>query len=635
MFVDHDDADRILRTLPGLDGPAANDLSELLDRVDPVVDGAAAELARSVAGPLDGGPFAGAAVNASLDPVATQVLAVLAAVELNPRRQQLVMYIQDSVQLPRPTLHTIGRLAGPAAPAALGPGGALVAARYASLTGDGPWATRMAALDDRIAWHLAGHNAPDPGLPARPTTLGASGGGAADLLLVPGGDRASRHRTASAELRGARFVVCSLPADDAGWDAVVREATVTGSGVIVDLDELSAPAAARIEAANHLAWALCSPSELPVESLPDRPWIERRPPADPAATAAPEKDATDRVGGHRLDREQRRLLGAAAAGLGGDVAAAVRRLARGHLERLALRVPPRRTWDDLIVHQEQLDQLRELSARYRHRHRVHEEWGFRAVPSAGLVAVFAGGSGTGKTLAAEVIAGDLGLDLYKIDLAAVVSKYIGETEKNLDRIFGAASAGNVVLFFDEADALFGKRSEVGDAHDRYANIEVSYLLQRIETYDGLVVLATNLQRNMDQAFLRRIHVAVEFPQPDEEARRAIWALSFPPAAPAHQLDLDFLARQFKLSGGSIRNAAVGAAFLAAGAGEPITMELVALALKRELHKLGRLLTEDEFDRYFPLVVESAATPSPASGPGSIPSPASSQDAPADRSPVAS
>jgi SpoVK/Ycf46/Vps4 family AAA+-type ATPase len=221
-----------------------------------------------------------------------------------------------------------------------------------------------------------------------------------------------------------------------------------------------------------------------------------------------------------------------------------------------------------------------------------------------VVAMFAGPSGTGKTLAAEVVAGELGLDLYKVDLSAVVSKYIGETEKNLERIFGAAAAGDLVLFFDEADALFGKRSEVSDAHDRYANIEVAYLLQRLETYDGLVVLATNLQRNIDPAFLRRISVAIDFVPPEEPERRQIWARAFPSTAPVADVDIDFLARQFKITGGVISNAALGAAFLAAAEDSPITMRHAVLSVKREFQKLGRLRTEKEFDRYFDLVTES-------------------------------
>jgi SpoVK/Ycf46/Vps4 family AAA+-type ATPase len=272
---------------------------------------------------------------------------------------------------------------------------------------------------------------------------------------------------------------------------------------------------------------------------------------------------------------------------------------------VAVRIRPRRGWADLILPVEESAQLRELAARHRWRDTVYDRWRFSPLPSTGVVALFAGPSGTGKTLAAEVVAGELGLDLYKVDLSAVVSKYIGETEKNLERIFGAAAAGDLVLFFDEADALFGKRSEVSDAHDRYANIEVAYLLQRLETYDGLVVLATNLQRNIDPAFLRRISVAVDFVPPEEPERRLIWARAFPATAPVADVDVDFLARQFKITGGVISNAALGAAFLAAAEGSPITMRHAVLSVKREFQKLGRLRTEKEFDRYFDLVTGSA------------------------------
>ena len=351
---------------------------------------------------------------------------------------------------------------------------------------------------------------------------------------------------------------------------------------------------------------LSSPGEQPLEALPDRPWQEIR-----VDAARPTPDDWRRALGrapdpaYRLSREQLRLVAAAAAADGGQVAPAVRRLAGGHLDGVAVRIRPRRGWDDLILPADEARQLRELAARHRGRDTVYGRWRFRPVPSTGVVALFAGPSGTGKTLAAEVVAGDLGLDLYKVDLSAVVSKYIGETEKNLERIFGAAAAGDLVLFFDEADALFGKRSEVSDAHDRYANIEVAYLLQRLETYDGLVVLATNLQRNIDPAFLRRISVAVDFVAPEEPERRAIWARAFPPTAPVADVDLDFLARQFKVTGGVISNAALGAAFLAADEDSPITMRHAVLSVKREFQKLGRLRTEKEFDRYFDLVNRDA------------------------------
>jgi SpoVK/Ycf46/Vps4 family AAA+-type ATPase len=225
------------------------------------------------------------------------------------------------------------------------------------------------------------------------------------------------------------------------------------------------------------------------------------------------------------------------------------------------------------------------------------EWGFDRKLSLGkgLNALFAGPSGTGKTMAAEVIADDLGLDLYKIDLSTVVSKYVGETEKNLERIFRAARNSNAILFFDEADALFGKRSEVRDAHDRYANVEISYLLQKMEEYDGLVVLTSNLSKNMDEAFMRRMHFTVEFPYPEEDARRRIWEIVLPDEAPlAPDIDFGLLAERYRLTGGNIRNVALTAAFLAARDSEVIGMDHLLWATRREFQKMGRLAAGREF-----------------------------------------
>ncbi len=222
---------------------------------------------------------------------------------------------------------------------------------------------------------------------------------------------------------------------------------------------------------------------------------------------------------------------------------------------------------------------------------VLEKWevGKKLASSAGVTALFAGPSGTGKTMAAEVIANELKLDLYKIDLSTVVSKYVGETEKNLERIFTEAQTSNAILFFDEADALFGKRSEVRDSHDRYANIEISYLLQRMEMYDGVAILATNLRANLDEAFTRRLHFVVDFPFPDEEGRLRIWRTLFPPKVPRdEEIDLEMLARRFKLSGGNIRNVLVNAAYLAASDGGRVTMDHLLHSVRRELQKMGRL-----------------------------------------------
>jgi SpoVK/Ycf46/Vps4 family AAA+-type ATPase len=274
-----------------------------------------------------------------------------------------------------------------------------------------------------------------------------------------------------------------------------------------------------------------------------------------------------------------------------DLYAAARGQSNQALEMLAQRIRPHHTWSDVILPADRVQQLRELCAQVRGRRRVLDEWGFGSKLSSGrgVSALFSGKPGTGKTMTSEVIAGELGLELYKIDLSSVVSKYIGETEKNLSRIFYEAETSNAILFFDEADALFGKRTEVTDAHDRYANIETSYLLQRMETYDGLVILATNLRDNLDEAFTRRIRFIIEFPFPDVTQRREIWRAHIPASAPiTSDVDFDLLAAQLPLSGGSIRNIILGAAFFAAESDTSITMEHVVRAARREYEKIGKL-----------------------------------------------
>lgn len=267
------------------------------------------------------------------------------------------------------------------------------------------------------------------------------------------------------------------------------------------------------------------------------------------------------------------------------------------LASLAQKIDARYTWDDIVLPLEAKTQLSEMCQRIIYRQRVLGDWGFDLKLSLGkgVNALFSGPSGTGKTMAAEIIANELGLDLYKIDLSGVVSKYIGETEKNLDRIFTAAESANAILFFDEADALFGKRSEVRDAHDRYANIEVSYLLQKMEQYEGITILTTNLRQNLDDAFVRRMAFIIHFPFPDDESRRRIWNGIWPKAAPlaASNEELEFLARQFKLSGGNIKNIALTASFLAAADGGEITMEQLFQATKREYQKMGKTLSQTE------------------------------------------
>lgn len=268
---------------------------------------------------------------------------------------------------------------------------------------------------------------------------------------------------------------------------------------------------------------------------------------------------------------------------------------RPQLNALAQRIEPIAGWNDIVLPQAETDLLRQIANQVGQRSKVYEEWGFARKTNRGLSvnALFAGESGTGKTMAAEVIANELRLSLYRIDLSAVVSKYIGETEKNLRRLFNAAEDGGAILFFDEADALFGKRSEVKDSHDRYANIEINYLLQRIETYSGLAILATNMKSALDSAFLRRLRFIVNFPFPGTEQRREIWLKAFPTETEIADLDYDQLA-SLNLTGGSIHNIAINAAFLAAQQDSIVTMPLILDAARTEFRKLERPINEADF-----------------------------------------
>lgn len=267
---------------------------------------------------------------------------------------------------------------------------------------------------------------------------------------------------------------------------------------------------------------------------------------------------------------------------------------RRKLDELAQRIDPVATWDDLVLPEEQKHVLRELVAQVRKRAVVHHDWGFgdRIARGLGIAALFHGASGTGKTLSAEVLANELGLDLFRIDLSSVVSKYIGDTEKNLKKLFDAAERCGAVLLFDEADALFGKRTEVKDSHDRYANIEVGYLLQRMESYRGIAILTTNMKDSFDPAFLRRLRFIVGFPFPGPAERKEIWRKCIPAKAPLANIDFDKLAR-LNISGGHIRNIALSAAFLAADESSKIKMSHFRMAAKTEYSKLDRPLLESE------------------------------------------
>ena len=399
-----------------------------------------------------------------------------------------------------------------------------------------------------------------------------------------------------------------------------REALLLGSALLVRLEapEQREPVSAFAERVQGLVF-VCGEETLSLESRPSVVFQVDRPGADEqralwayalgslAGSLNGQLDALvaqfplDVLEIERAGRSVRR--GAARTGETSDAATpdlgsllwdTCRSETRRPLDSCAQQIETRAGWEDIVLPEAQARILRDIAAQVRQRTRVYESWGFagRGLRGLGITALFAGASGTGKTLAAEIVAHELRLDLYRIDLSRVVSKYIGETEKNLRRVFDAAEQGGAVLLFDEADALFGKRSEVRDSHDRYANIEVSYLLQRMESYRGLAILTTNMRSALDTAFLRRLRFVVTFPFPDQQLRRRIWEQVFPAATPTEGLDLAKLAR-LNLAGGNIRNIALHAAFLAADRGEPVGMGHLLESTRSEYLKMEKALSESE------------------------------------------
>jgi hypothetical protein len=595
LRVDDDDVVRLLAELPGAARGDDEAVAEILDLTEPAIADARKRLD-------DDEWFSSLAIAAGLDGDEAEILAVLAAVDLDPRRQRLAGFLNDDVTVRHLTPFSLAQLFAdePGRVAAVAPGGGLQRAALLEPVTERPWSRAPLRLSAFVGWRLTGYDGDDPELPIGceavelPVQRAGAGFG---VVIVAGTDRVRRLQAAAHALGVPRLLVSPIPATPESWGALIRQASLDGDAVVLEAsDELEPDARARVDAATHLSFAICSTVDLPITSLPRRPWVGVTP-AEPAATR--EEVAAvlgEEVAQHAatLTAEQLEAVGIAAAGLGGDADAAIRRLAAGHIDRMANRITPRHSWDDLVLRSDRLDLVREVGIRYRHRRQVYEDWGFGSRASTGVIAMFSGESGTGKTLSAEIIAGELGQDLYTIDLAQLVSKYIGETEKNLSAVFSAAEASPVVLFFDEADALIGKRSAVSDAHDRYANIEVAYLLQRMERHNGIVVLATNMASNIDKAFARRIHVAVDFPMPQFEERLRIWRRSLPDATPLEGVRLEPFAERFEMSGGSIRNAALTAGFLAADSGTGITPEHLVEAVTREMRKLGRWVREDDF-----------------------------------------
>jgi hypothetical protein len=574
------------------------------------------------------------------------VLVLALCPDLDRRVEQLYGYLNNDVSRRRLSVGLALELTGreatdAAARGGLGRDGALVAGGLLTIEdGERPFLTRALRVPDRVAQHLLGDD--------------HTGGQVADLTLeVPplaGPDPASLARVLSGQARlgylceagatgtalgaaraafehlGVRALVVDLErlSADADLDAVGRElvleAKLSGAGIVAGpIEAVQQRGARAVRLLAELPWPVLltghstwDPSwsrdvpviaEVPALGAAERAtlWLaalgERCPAdVDPAtATVGLALGPTQIVRAATAAAVQASLAGRPL--VAADLRAGARAQNGTGLERVAQRTSPTVNLTDLVLPPGARGLLEELVARARWRERVLDDWGLRRNSryGEGITALFAGPSGTGKTTGAEAVAGELGLDLYTVDLAMVVDKYIGETEKKLDRIFTEAERVNGVLFFDEADALFGKRSEVSDARDRYANVETAFLLQRMESFGGIAILATNLRSNMDEAFTRRLDVLVDFPAPDVDARLTLWIRMLGTAVPrADDLDLAFCAKAFELSGGNVRNIAVCAAYLAAAAGEPVSMAHLIRAVEREYHKLGRMCVEAEF-----------------------------------------
>jgi vesicle-fusing ATPase len=574
-----------------------------------------------------------------LSPFERQLLLLAAAVELDGETAALVAALQDGAD-PRPTFG----LALAALPAAhwdaLAPRSPLRGRRLLELAPGPTLASRPLTIDERVLHHLTGLDAPDERLagvlrvPA-PTPLASSqrrlarelartaaAAGARVVVRLDGEDGDAQLGMAQAfadALGRVALIVRASALPSAGPELAAlaqltdREALLLEGLVIVDtqdaheatvaalLDELEAPLAAIVgESAVRTTGrvALHRSAHLPTPAEARLLWGAALGEPVARALAGPIEEVAQhfRLSAAAVDGVARELAATATAET--DAATELRRLcreqSRARLDGLAERIDPAATWDDLVLPDGHVELLREIIRHVRHRTQVYERWGFgeRTARGLGVTALFSGESGTGKTLAAEVIAGELGLDLYRIDLAATVSKYIGETEKNLRRVFAAAEASGAVLLFDEADALFGKRGEVKDGHDRYANLEVAYLLQRMESYRGLAILTTNLRSNVDRAFLRRLRFVVSFPFPSAPQRAEIWRRSFPAATPVDGIEADELAR-LVASGGTIRSIALSAAFAAAEDGAEVTPAHVLRAAQVEYAKAERALTDSE------------------------------------------
>ncbi|MEU0092600.1 ATP-binding protein [Kribbella sp. NPDC006257] len=585
---------------------------------------------------------------AGLSALDTELLVIALLPDLDSRFERLYGYLNDDVTRRRPSVGLALELAGASSMSSVARGRLMASGplvdRGLLIVEDPerPFLTRAIRVPDRVAAHLLGDDLPDHRLVPMleeltayksdaSADLGRSLAAGVRLIHLREHEAGTGQSIAAAALAAAGRGVVALDlrllardADPLGLAVIVgREALLQDAGLVVGPVEVLAEAS--LESLHRLSrW------DVPVVFVGTTTWDPRWSPETPLTVDVPVLGAQDRISLWRehlpadLDPEvvaAHLALGpgqvrnvfktaAASALLAGtaittdDLRRGVRAQNAAGLERLARRIEPEVGWDDLVLAPAVRRALQGLAARARHRDTVLTDWRMRrgGGRGRGVTALFAGDSGTGKTMSAEVIATELGLDLYTVNLATVVDKYVGETEKNLERIFSEAGGVNAVLFFDEADAIFGKRSDVRDAHDRYANIESAYLLQRLESFDGLAILATNLRANIDDAFTRRLDAIIDFPGPTPDLRLRLWQQCLAPPLPlGDDLDLSFCAEAFELAGGNIRSASVSAAYLAAESGQPVSMADVIAAVGQEYRKLGRLVLEREFGRYYSLL----------------------------------
>jgi hypothetical protein len=623
LYISDDQVNRLLDEPPAAVAPD-RDLREAENTITEQLEQGASKAATPFRLPRLAATF-------GLDATDVRLLLVALAPDVDPRFERFYGYLNDDVTRRRATIGLGLQLAGGS------PTSAADRMRVDSLVDcallliedlDRPYLGRTLRVPDQVTAHLLGDARLDAAVqacqastfPAKPLELAARAGLTYLRETVVGEARdrmtATRPTVVIDAERLERSADLEMIAKVAGREALLRAADL----VVGPAEALVERGPAAIRAFADLPCPVVLTGRLPWDPVWSRrvPLVVNVPASDPSEQGAvwrahlPSHDldpvaetAPFRLGPEQIARAaQAGLLQAAQEGsvlAGRHLRAGARSQNAGGLDRLARRVEPAVGWADLVLPHEQTRLLRELADRARHRRQVLEDWAMRpgGGRGRGVGGLFAGDSGTGKTLAAEVIAAELGLDLYVVNLATVVDKYIGETEKNLERIFTEAAGVNGVLLFDEADAVFGKRSEVHDAHDRYANVETAYLLQRMETFDGIVLLTTNLRANVDEAFTRRLDAVVDFPLPDEHQRLLLWDRCLGPAMPrAGDLDLKFCARAFELPGGSIRSIALTAAYLAASASEPVGMADLVRAVHQEYRKLGRLSVESEFGRYY-------------------------------------